>query len=129
MLAGYDKEHVRRYIKLFSDSALASLFKGYFACTNELVSNDDEEFPLYIPPNVDPVDTLLVKSILTHQDLSLLIFFQNAYSNLSNTILGNRMVGEVYLGEEDYENAIKASKLGLEALDRLESDSGKVLSR
>jgi superkiller protein 3 len=55
--------------------------------------------------------------------------FQNAYTNLSNTILGNRIMGEFYLAEEDYENSIKVSKLGLGALDRLELDSGKVLSK
>ena len=38
-------------------------------------------------------------------------------------------MGEFYLAEEDYENAIKVSKLGLGALDRLELDSGKVLSK
>lgn len=53
--------------------------------------------------------------------------FQDAYSNLSNTILGNRIMGEFYLAEEDYENSIKVSKLGLGALDRLELDSGKSL--
>ena len=63
-----------------------------------------------------------IRSIFTHCS-------QNAYSNLSNTILGNRIVGEFYLTEEDYESAIKASKLGLEALDRLELDSGKILSK
>ena len=53
--------------------------------------------------------------------------FQNAYSNLSNTILGNRIMGEFYLAEEDYENAIKVFKLGLGVLDRRELDSGKAL--
>jgi hypothetical protein len=38
-------------------------------------------------------------------------------------------MGEFYLIEEDYENAIKVAKLGLGALDRLELDSGKVLSK
>ena len=57
-LAGYDKEHVRKYIKLFPDSTLASLFKGYLACMNTLIADDDEELSLYVP--TDPVDTLLV---------------------------------------------------------------------
>ena len=38
-------------------------------------------------------------------------------------------MGEFYLAENDYGNAIKASKLGLEKLDHLELDSGKVLSK
>lgn len=111
-MSGYDKEHVRKYIKLFSDSPLASLFKGYFACMNTPIADDDEELSFFVSTDVDPVDTLL-----------------NAYSNLSNTILGNRIMAEFYLAEDDYGNAIKMSKLGLEGLDRLELDSGKVLSK
>jgi superkiller protein 3 len=65
LIAGYDNEHVREYIKLFPDSALASLFKGYFSCMNTSVADDDEEHSLYVPTDVDPVDTLLVRSSLT----------------------------------------------------------------
>ena len=65
LLAGYDHEHVREYIKLFPDSTLASLFKGYFACMNTLVADDDEELSLHVPTDIDPVDTLLVRPSLT----------------------------------------------------------------
>lgn len=65
LLAGYDKEHIQEYIKLFPDSTLASLFKGYFACMNTLVTDNDEELSLYVPTDVDPVDTLLVRPSLT----------------------------------------------------------------
>ena len=52
---------MRDYIKLFPDSTLASLFKGYFGCMNTLVgADDDKEHSLYVPTDVDPVDTLLV---------------------------------------------------------------------
>ena len=62
--AGYDEKHIREYIKIFPDSTLASLFKGYFACMNTLV-DDDEEHSLYVPTDADPVDTLLVRLSLT----------------------------------------------------------------
>ena len=76
LLAGYEKEHVREYIKLFPESTLASLFKGYFACMNtSLAADDDEEHSLYVPTDVDPVDTLLVRSCLT-QSIFLLIVFR-----------------------------------------------------
>ena len=129
LIAGYDKEHVREYIKLFPDSTLASLFKGYFACMDMLVADDDEEHSLYVPTDADPADTLLVRPNLTPIRFIFTDSLQNAYSILSNTILGNRIMGEFYLAEEDYENAIKVSKLGLGMLDRLELDSGKVLSK
>ena len=73
LLAGYEKEHVREYIKLFPDSTLASFFKGYFACMNTSIADDDEEHSLYVPSDVDPGDTLLVRPSLTQQDLFLLI--------------------------------------------------------
>jgi len=65
LLAGYDKEFVRKYIKIFSDSTLASLFKGYYAHMTKLMVDDEEEASLYVPTDVDPVDTLLVRPILT----------------------------------------------------------------
>ena len=65
LLAGYDREHVREYIKLFPSSTLASLLKGYFACMGTLVADDDEEHSLYAPTDTDPVDTLLVRPSLT----------------------------------------------------------------
>ena len=64
LLAGYNKDCVRNYIKLFPDSTLASLFKGYFAYMNKLPTDDEKEFSLYVPID-DPVETLLVRSILT----------------------------------------------------------------
>jgi hypothetical protein len=77
LLAGYEKKHVREYIKLFPDSTLASLFKGYFAFMNTLlVADDDEEHSLYVPTDVDSVDTLLVRPSLTQSIFFLLIVFR-----------------------------------------------------
>jgi superkiller protein 3 len=47
--------------------------------------------------------------------------------DLSDTILGHRIVAELHLGREDYEDAIKAAKHGLEALKQYQADSGKAL--
>ncbi|KAF8160990.1 TPR-like protein [Crassisporium funariophilum] len=106
-MSGYDQEHVREYINLFPESALALLFKGYLAFKNTPISDDEESLN---DTQDDPLDIVL-----------------NAYTSLSKTIIGNRIIGEIHLHEEDFENAIKTSKLGLEVLDKLESNTGKSL--
>ena len=54
---------------------------------------------------------------------------QNAYSDLSDTILGNKIAAEIHLQEEDFEDTIKASKRGLRVLKQFEIDSGKTLRK
>ncbi|KDR75408.1 hypothetical protein GALMADRAFT_98862 [Galerina marginata CBS 339.88] len=108
----YDRGHVREYIKLFPDSALASLFIGYFAYKGERLSDDEETEEIFNANDEDPVDTIL-----------------NASLTLPDSIIASRLSGDVYLTESDHENAIKTSKQGLQKLNRLESDTGKRLSK
>lgn len=54
---------------------------------------------------------------------------QNASVKLSDTILGNRLAANVYLAEQDYENAVRSSKHGLRSLKQFEDESGKTLQR
>ncbi|KAF8972954.1 hypothetical protein BDZ97DRAFT_1900816 [Flammula alnicola] len=104
-LSEYDREHVRAYIRLFPDSGLATLFRGYFAYKQETLSEDEDEDEedIFALNDEDPVDTIL-----------------NASLSLSDT---------VYLSEGDYQNAIKTSKQGLQNLGLLESGTAKSLSR
>jgi len=55
---GYPREQVREYIQLFSTSALATLFRGYFAYKNEALFDDDDDEPN--EPLDDPLDAVLV---------------------------------------------------------------------
>lgn len=62
--AEYEREHVRAYIRLFPESALASLFRGYFAYKQEILSEDEEEHDLFnLGEDVDPVDVILVDTL------------------------------------------------------------------
>jgi hypothetical protein len=62
--AEYDREHVRAYIRLFPESALASLFRGYFAYKQEILSEDEEERDIFnLGEDVDPVDVILVHTL------------------------------------------------------------------
>jgi hypothetical protein len=49
--------------------------------------------------------------------------------DLSDTILGNRIVAELHLNREDYEDAIKMAKDGLKVLNQYQVDSGKTLKK
>ena len=49
--------------------------------------------------------------------------------DLSDTILGNRMVAELHLSREDYEDAIKTAKHGLQILKQYQVDCGKILTK
>ncbi|KAF9484467.1 TPR-like protein [Pholiota conissans] len=112
-LSEYGRDHVRSYIRLFPESALSSLFRGYFAYNQEVLSEDEEEQALFsLDEDVDPLDTILNSSL-----------------GLSDTILGTRILAEVYLNELDYENAIKTSKQGLRNLNAVESDLAKSLPK
>ncbi|PPQ64992.1 hypothetical protein CVT26_015701, partial [Gymnopilus dilepis] len=113
--SGYDLKQVRDYIRLFPTSALASLFRGYFAYKEEQLvedEEDEEERELFDLVDEDPVDAVL-----------------NAASNLLDTITAHRFSADVYLGVLDYENAIKTSKQGLRKLSQFEADAAKNLSR
>jgi superkiller protein 3 len=58
---GYDQAHVRDYIRLFPDSALASLFKGYFLYKREPLSEEeDSDENLNAANDEDPMEIILV---------------------------------------------------------------------
>ncbi|KAF9562772.1 TPR-like protein [Agrocybe pediades] len=112
-ISGYDLGRIRKFISLFPQSALSSLFKGYFAYIGSGLADDEEEDKdLFTVGDDDPLDIVI-----------------GAYATLDDTIIGNRILSEVYLNEVDYENAIKISKKGLRLLGKLESDTLKELSK
>lgn len=79
--AEYDREHIRTYIRLFPESALASLFRGYFAYKQEMLSDDEEEHDLFtLAEDVDPVDVILV-------DVLEFLFIRCAHFHTSRTHL------------------------------------------
>ena len=58
---GYNRTHVRDYIRLFPDSALALLFKGYFSYKRERLSNEeDSDDNVDAANDEDPMDIILV---------------------------------------------------------------------
>lgn len=60
----------------------------------------------------------------SNQVASVINPMQEMFPSVQDSIIGHRIVGEVYLAEEDYENAIKVSESGLELLAREEISRG-----
>jgi superkiller protein 3 len=58
--AGYDRDHLREYIRLFPDSPLASMWKGYFAYVEVPLWDDDDKEAPALSPLDDPVDIVMV---------------------------------------------------------------------
>ncbi|KAF9529299.1 superkiller protein 3 [Crepidotus variabilis] len=106
----YDLDQIRDYIRLFPNTALATLFLGYYAYKQiALWDEDEEEAEIAID---DPADMIL-----------------GSYADLQDWAISSRLVADVNLDEDDFENAIKASKRGLQLLEQLELDLAKSLAK
>ena len=55
--AGYNRDHVQEYIRLFPDSPLALMWKGYFSYVGVPLWNDDDN---EAPAVDDPVEIVMV---------------------------------------------------------------------
>ncbi|KXN90207.1 Superkiller protein 3 [Leucoagaricus sp. SymC.cos] len=119
----YDFPQIRQMIRLLSDSALSKAFAGYLRYVSEPVSDEDEEESLdesgectrpttQSDLDEDPYDTIL-----------------NVFSTSRDKITIHRIVSEVYLREEDYDNASKVAKNGLVLLSKVEQNIGIRLTR
>lgn len=58
-----------------------------------------------------------------------LLLLQNALATCQNKAVIHRIASEVYLLEEDYENASKVAKNGLALLGKTEQNTGAKLPR
>ncbi|KAK0232722.1 TPR-like protein [Armillaria fumosa] len=106
----YEYSLLRQYMALFPSLPLASMLKGYFVY-NGIPLGDDEE---------DEEDEL------AEPDTGLDMIF-DAQPQLADSLLGTRVLADVYLHEIDYPAAIKAAQSGMELARRAEVNHGKVL--
>ncbi|RXW12392.1 hypothetical protein EST38_g13464 [Candolleomyces aberdarensis] len=107
-----DLSTLRAYVELFPDSSLASIVKGYLFYNGVSLSDEGKSSETSENLNEMGLDVLL-----------------NIPSESLDSILANRVIGQVYADVEEYENAAKIAKRGLSRLAELEKDLGKQLSR
>ncbi|KAF9451265.1 protein prenylyltransferase [Macrolepiota fuliginosa MF-IS2] len=117
-MSDYDFALIRQMIYLLPNSPLAKVLAGYLRYISEPVYEEEEgddgketeERTAQI--DEDPFDSIM-----------------SVFSESQDKTLICRVVSEVYLIEEDYENASKVAKSGLTLLGRVEQHSGKKLPR
>jgi len=130
---GYDFASLRQFIKLFPLHPLTKLLKGYFAHISEPLpmedGNENDSNSLSTQLDEDSFDMVLVRI------LSLPAYFyphasidQDGFTALPGSIFAHRIVAELYLLEEDYQNAIRMSESGLELVRRSETDNATKLT-
>lgn len=59
--------------------------------------------------------------------IDMLIYLKDGSSKAANLVLPHRILGDLYLKELDYLNAIKSSEIGLSQLKRRETENGRSL--
>ncbi|KAF8629112.1 hypothetical protein AX17_005698 [Amanita inopinata Kibby_2008] len=104
-----DQQHMREFIEMFPISQLAILLKSYFSYIGSSISVDDES------------------EIADAEDLYATV--SNTYSGLSDNIIATRVLMEIYLRDQDYENAAKMAKSSLILLEKTENNIGRRLPR
>ena len=62
-----------------------------------------------------------------HPELNELICHQSAAADLPESTVAQRILADIYLHEEDYQNAIATSENGLGLLRRHEADTSEKL--
>lgn len=56
-------------------------------------------------------------------------FLQDCFANLPGSIFAHRTLGQMYLDEEEYQNAISVAEKGLQLVRKFEADLGKPLDK
>ncbi|KAF8891676.1 TPR-like protein [Infundibulicybe gibba] len=107
----YDHGLFQQFIQIFPGSPVTKLLRGYFTFYG-LSGIQRSESP--IEANVN--DTEDAFDIIVNLQLTL-----------TDCILAKRILADIYLKEEDYENAIKVSEGGLLLVSRFESENAKML--
>jgi hypothetical protein len=83
--------------------------------------------------NIDPIEDMIVRKFsiicMQYTYLTLLFFFKSAFAQLSDSILSHRILCEVHLNEEDFENSILVAEKGLSLIKRHEADTALKLPK
>ncbi|KAF5372987.1 hypothetical protein D9758_001789 [Tetrapyrgos nigripes] len=116
----YDYGLLRQFIALCPSSHLASIIRGFFMYMQISLSEDqdeeEEEGKEQAPQT--PEDPDLGYDII-----------MEAYKFIPNSVLANRILGEVQLKELEYASAVQTAQSSLHLLNKMESNIGKTLPR
>ncbi|KAF8629945.1 hypothetical protein AX15_003181 [Amanita polypyramis BW_CC] len=108
-IATCNQQLLQDFVKLFPNTPLAILLDNFFSYVG---FNDHQNNNI---TKLEMEDTFSI--------------FLDAYSEVSNNIIANRALAEIYLKEEDYENALRIADQTLFLLKKREREIGRGLSR
>ncbi|EJD03262.1 TPR-like protein [Fomitiporia mediterranea MF3/22] len=112
----YGLDILRKYMGLFPDSLLTRAIRGYFLYNN-IPLHDEEEEGEEEKDEPDDSDSDPFDHVL------------EATAGLPDSILAHRMLCDIYVIEEDYQNTIAASEKGLQLIARHRIDTGTDLTQ
>ncbi|KLO19533.1 TPR-like protein [Schizopora paradoxa] len=110
----YDFDNLRRMFALFPNSSLSRLIFGFLVYsgfpTHE--QSEDKRSPVEIADDEDPFDLVV-----------------DSFANVPDSIFAHRTLGQMYIDEEEYQNAISVAEKGLQLVRKVEADLGKSLEK
>ncbi|KZT41438.1 TPR-like protein [Sistotremastrum suecicum HHB10207 ss-3] len=108
----YDVQTLIRFKNIFPTSPLALVIQGYFRLIgfSEVTDEKKENVEETQEDEDDPLDLLL-----------------EGMSNLKNSIFAHRVLADLYLDREEYQDAINTAETGLNIVSQTEKDLGVVL--
>ncbi|KAK0207900.1 superkiller protein 3 [Desarmillaria ectypa] len=106
----YEYPLLRQYMTLFPSLPLVSMLKGYFIYNGIPLTDDEED----------------EDAEMANPDTGLDMIF-DAQPQLADSLLGTRVLADVYLHEVDYPAAIKAAQSGMELARRAKDNHGRTL--
>jgi superkiller protein 3 len=124
---GYDFDILRQYLQLFPEQALARLISPYLAYLGVPLS-DEKEAATPSASLDDVFRAISVRFVPLHPTCALLeLAKQETESTLQSSIFSRRVMVEVYLQDQDYQNTITVSEAGLELVRAHRVDTGSDL--
>ncbi|KAF9071064.1 TPR-like protein [Rhodocollybia butyracea] len=104
-IGDYDYALLQEFMELFPSHSLTALLTGYFIYMHIPMSDEDQD------------------SVVEDSEVGYDMILE-AYPSLSTSLIASHIVGEIYLLEADYENAIQAADKGLQILATFELENG-----
>ncbi|KAK2467787.1 hypothetical protein APHAL10511_000082 [Amanita phalloides] len=112
MVGTYDRQLLQDFLKLFPNALITKLLNGFFTYMGLTPLGDDKDNDF--------------ASLGAEECYNVIL---DTFAGISGNLFANRVLAEVYLKEEEYENAIRTADRALGLLEGRERDIGINLNR
>ncbi|KAH7108181.1 TPR-like protein [Auriculariales sp. MPI-PUGE-AT-0066] len=110
-IADYDWSLLRTFCELFPESLATKQLEAYIKFTGEELGHEgnDEDVKEQVPPE-DLDEDVLLEDMMT------------AFEKGAATILGSRLLADIYSRLRDHTNSIKVTQIGVERVNKIEAE-------